>query len=291
MASSEPAPVFLTPIDNVAGHVYTTSYLFFPKSYKSDISIVIDRLRQGLSKTLKAIPVLSGTVHVIDRRGARCVADPWRTVDEIFRVNDLRQEEGLEYRVLKDKQFPSRLLDPRILAPTGGRFGIEYIKVSSGSRLEGEKPVMFVQVNIIKGGIIVALCFNHNFTDGNGVPVTARVWAAYCRGDDGSRLVTPEMLDRGRLMQGRGSVSLDDFPEFGKNLIEDQAPTRDFTRLFGHLFSWLPRWPRSTRKSESPAESKLETASFFFSKSKLADLKTMASAKLNGESDARLPTV
>lgn len=289
MASSEPAPVLLTPIDNVVGRVYSVKYLFFPESHKADVSIVIDTLRQGLSKTLKAIPILAGTVHVIDQRGAQCVASPWRTIDDIFRVKDLRQEEGLDYRVLKDKQFPLGLLDLRTLASTGGRFD-ETIKLFLGSRTEGEKPVMFVQVNIIKGGIIMSLCFNHSFTDGNGIPVIVRVWAAYCRGDDASQLITPEVLDRGPLTQGRAGASQDEFLEFGKSLMKDKAPPRGFpasisTHVSAYLFSWLPRWPKSIRKPKSPIDSMSETALFFFSKNKLADLKSMASAKLSGESD------
>ena len=283
--------MLLTPIDGVIPPVYTRKFFFFPESPKSDVSVVVDTFRQGLSKTLEAIPVLSGTMHVIDQRGALRVAGPWSTVDDVFQVKDLRQEGQLDYWTLKDKHFPSGQLDPQILASASfrsGRFGMETIKLPSGSRIKSERPVMFVQVNMVKGGVIVAMCLNHQFTDGNGTPLIARVWAAYCRGDDGSQLVTPEMLDRGRLMQGRGGVTLDDFPEFGK--MRDKAPTGGFlasmsTNILAYLTALLPPWLGGIRKPTGRVDLKPATATFFFSKSKLADLKSMASAKLNGESD------
>ena len=285
--------MLLTPIDGVVPPVYSKKFFFFPESPKSDVSIVVDTFRQGLSKTLEAIPVLSGKVHVIDQRGALGVAGPWSTVDEIFQVKDLRREGRLDYRTLKDKQFPSGQLDPHILASLdtlGGGLGTEKITLPGGSGVKSERPVMFVQVNMVKGGIIMAMCMNHQFTDGNGIPVITRVWAAYCRGDDGSQLVTPEMLDRGRLMQGRGGVNLDEFPEFAKNLMRDKAPAGGFlasmsANILAYLNARLPPWLGGIGKPIRRVESKPATATFFFSKSKLAELKSMASAKLNGESE------
>ena len=289
MASSEPPPLLLTPIDNVVVRFYTNQLLFFPESKRADVSTVIDTLRHGLSKTLEAIPVLAGTPQVIDQRGTLCIDAPWSTIDEIFRVNDLRQEEGLEYKLLKDKHFPVNHLDVHTLASLDLANG--KIVPPPGSKMKSERPVIFVQVNIIKGGIIVALCLNHSFTDGNGVSSIVEVWGAYCRGDDGSRLITPDMVHRGRLMEGRSGASSAVFPEFEKIKTQENPPSSGFlnyicTTIFGYLtarLSWRPTgiwkpqdWVWVDRKQP-------ETAIFFFSKRNLVDLKSMASGRVTGD--------
>lgn len=245
--------------DSVVGRVYSLKYFFFPESGTADVSTVIDTLRHGVSKTLEAIPLLSGTVQVIDR-GALCIAGPWSAVNDIFRVKDLRQEGQLEYQTLRDKQFPLSVLDDRLLASLGGdREPNEKISPPSSGTMKSEKPVMFVQLNIIRGGIIIALCVSHSFTDGNGIPTITRVLGAYCRGDDGSRLITPEMIDRKRLMRGRGGTTLADFREFG---IDSVA---------------------AIKKPEGSIQQEFEIGIIFFPKGRLAELKSMAFAKENGE--------
>ena len=274
MATTRTPPFLLTPMDNVMNHLYTLQLLFFSESENIDISTVTDTLREGLAKTLEAIPVLSGTVQMINQRGALCVAAPWCAINDIFKVKDLRQEEGTLYQALRDNQFPLEGLDGGILPPLAGRHG-------SGLELP-PKPVMSTQVNMVKGGIILALAIHHNFTDANGLPTIVKVWAAYCKGDDGSRLITQEMLDRERLMRGWGTASLSDFPEFGMIRNEKQASfsgilANIYTTILGWLTSRLPRSQKSPKKIKDHVSPKLEAAIFFFSKSKLAELKSMAS--------------
>ena len=157
--------------------------------------------------------------------------------------------------------------------------------------MKSERPVIFVQVNIIKGGIIVALCLNHSFTDGNGVSTVVGVWGAYCRGDDGSRLITPDMVHRGRLMEGRAGASSAVFPEFGKIKMKEQSPSGGFliyicTTFFGYLTAHLPWWPTGIWKPQDWVwvdRKQPETAMFFFSKRNLVDLKSMASRRVTGD--------
>ncbi len=196
MAASEASPFRLTPLDHAMPRSHIPMILFFPESITSDVSIMIDALREGLSRTLKTLPLLSGTVRVIDSKGALGVTAPWATLDDIFLVKDLRVG-GLDYRDLKERHFSLKDLDMKIILPMA-------------DLMKSEKTVMLVQINIIENGIIMALCLHHSFTDGNGVFTIAKIWAAYCRKDDGSRLVTQEMINRERLMRGWESASLDD---------------------------------------------------------------------------------
>ena len=286
MASTEPQPFLLSPIDNSVSRLYTSKYLFFPESGNTDASTVVDTLRHAFSQTLRAIPGLSGTVQVIDERGALAVAAPWNNVDDVFLVNDLRQEGGPEYRTLRDRHFPITDLDESALCPLGGRLGVEKIVPSRGREVKSETPACCAQVTIIKGGLILGLFLNHNFTDGNGAPVVAQVWAAYCRGDDGSRLVTPEMIDRKPVMQGWKGTSLADFPEFEIRQTEEKSPSilnHIYTTLSNWLITRLPKWSTSSKEPEGQVPSEYQFTTFFFPKSKLAELKTMASARENGD--------
>ena len=199
MAASEASPFRLTPLDHAMPGALIPKILFFPESITSDVSMMIDTFREGLSRTLKALPLLSGTVRVIDSKGALGVTAPWVTLDDIFQVKDLRNGGGLDYRDLKERHFSLKDLDMKIILPLAGL-------------MKSEKTVMLVQMNIIKGGIIMALCLHHSFTDGNGTFSIARIWAACCR-NDGSRLVTQEMVNRERLMRGWESASLDDIAD------------------------------------------------------------------------------
>ena len=278
MATSEAPPFLLTPIDNITPRRYSSKMLFFPESPGSDVYTVVNTLRDGLAKTLEAISPLSGTVKTFGEKGAVCVTAPWSTVDDIFHVKDLRYDGELEYRNLRDRHFPLENLDPNILMPSAA--------MPLGVPFKGEKPVMLVQTNIIKGGMIMALCMHHSFTDGNGTTAIASVWAAYCRGDDGQRLITQEMVDRGRLMRGCESASLADVPEFTMRPIEEEASSSGVlfhirTLVSDRLMVPLCRWSTSTQKSESnalPGRSQFESAIFFFPKKSLIELKIMAYA-------------
>ena len=253
MAASDPPPYLLTPIDNVMPRGHVAKLLYFPESEISDVSTVVDTFRRGPSKMFEAMPLLSGTLQVTGPSGALCVAAPWSTVDDIFHVKDVSREGGPEYRHLRDKQFPMGDLDSDSIVPL--------------AVLNREKQVMLVQVNIIKGGIILALCMHHSFTDGIGTAAIAKIWAACCRGDDDSRLVTQEMINRDRLMSGWGSATLADFPELYLLPLGEQVPSG--------AVSW--RWESRTEQSQT------EKVVFFFPKSKLVELKSMACARKHGE--------
>lgn len=161
--------------------------------------------------------------------------------------------------------------------------------------MKSEKTVMLVQMNIIKGGIIMALCLHHSFTDGNGTFAIAKIWAAYCR-NDGSRLVTQEMVNRERLMRGWGSASLDDIAGYEMGQTEVTSSRGILTYIHTIVSSWvtarLRRWTSITvaRETEGDALLQDEGGMFFFAKSKLAKLKNMASAKEHEDGDAWIST-
>ena len=281
MAEPEVAPYLLTPLDNVMPRSHVPKFHFLPKPENSDTATTANALRRGLSQLLEGIPLFSGTVKRTGQKGGLCVTTPCNKIEDIFQVKDLSHESGFDYKNLESKHFPlEALVDLVALLPL--------VKM-----MKSEPPVMLVQLNIIKGGMIMAMCVHHSFTDGNGTIVITRLWAAYCRGEDGSQLVTREMINRERLMQGWGSTSLVDVPEFAMMGILPYIKTIVSTWLIRFalwLMARLGRW--TVRKKNSDAKgSQRQIAMFFFSKSKLAELKGMASErKTEKDNDAWIST-
>ena len=223
------------------------------------MSTMVKTFRHGLSKSLEAIPTLSGTLRGVGQKGALCVAAPWCNVDEILQVKDLRHERGMDYRSLRDKEFPVDDSDKDLLMPMD-------------DMTKKEKSVLLVQINIIKGGIIIALCTHHSYTDGSGSVAITSVWAACCRGDDISPWLTREMMDRDRLMRGWGSADVAEFPLLSTPPSEEKAPSSSVLNHNG-----------TTGKAEVEAIPQAQETIFFFPKHKLAALKVMASEGNHGE--------
>ena len=163
---------------------------------------------------------------------------------------------------------------------------------------------MLVQMNIIRGGFIVALSMHHSFTDANGTVAVARIWAAYCRRENGSRLLTRDIVERERLMQwseGERAIVGELQQVF---LLPTQAQTQSTVlsgdnigmakgiRRMGHgILPTQPQTQSTTLSDDSISEAKdipslghgIQSNIFFFSRTKLAELKSMASKKERDE--------
>ena len=260
-AKADPAPFPLTPIDNTMPRHHVATLLFFPESQGSDMSAITEPLQSGFAETLKAIPLLSGTVQVIDKgvqRGSLYIAAPWNTVSDVFHVRDLRHMIGLNYAKLRDKNFPVQASYRKLFTP-----------LADIDPQASQKPVMLVQMNIIRGGIVIALCMHHSFTDGNGTVAVARIWAAFCRRENGSELVTREMVERGQLMRGGGvHATAEEFPQLV--LLPEKAQSQK-NFISSH---------KIVKAKHSPAPGRgIQSNIFLFPRTKLAELKSMASKK------------
>ena len=282
-------------MDNIMPRHYVTKLLFFPSSPGSDMAAIKETLQSSLAETFKAFPLLSGMVQVIQtgvQQGTLYVSAPWNNVSKVFHVRDLRVR-GLNYADLRNRNFPVHASDRSVLTPLGN--------IHFQAR---QKPVMLVQMNVIRGGFIVALCMHHSFTDANGTVAVARIWAAYCRRENGSRLITRDMVERERLMQwGEGERAsaeeltqifllptqaqsqktpfaaenvgmVKDTPNFGHGILPTQAQTAN-TALSGDNVGKV--------KDVSSVGPRIQSNIFFFSRTKLDELKSMASRKERAE--------
>ena len=292
MATLEPESLLLAPLDNVLPRRHVVYMLFFRETPGWDLSAVEESFRNGLNETFQALPQLSGTIRTIDtaeNKKRLCVSAPWRTASENFHVKDLRHNQSLEFANLRQNHFPLHLIEGDLLFP------LDIVNME-------EKPVVVVQMNVVRGGLLVAFGMHHSFADASGSFAVARIWAAYCSGADGSALISEDMLDRERTMAGRESGDLSEFPEFmilpPKGTSQPKmSAMRLLVGLYRRLVDWIvarmPRLQDLTRlitMFKAPKYSAQDIPQFhstivFFSDSRLAELKKMASAKEHKYSD------
>ena len=299
MASSLPesAPFYLTPLDNITRNPYVHNALFFPAP-SSDISSLIQNLTTALAQTFSAIPLLAGTVtHLPDalQRGRLAVTAPWRTPEDAIIVKDLRKTDYPSYEVLRSKHFPIVDINYSILMPTRRSMHKPNLEPPE----KDERPVLLAQINFIKNGMILGFILDHAFTDGTGSVTIARVWAAYCRGEDGSQLISSDCIDRTRLMRGDESVRVEDlkgYSYYSKSKLSISTYSL-LSRIFKNLRLWIVLSFRSlldfrlntminsrpvlrvgiageTSRSEPDS---LAGEVFFFPRAKLDELKEMVS--------------
>ena len=100
------------------------------------------------------------------------------------------------------------------------------------------RPTLQARVNFIQGGIILAVRAAYSVADGHGLLTITSVWAAYCRGEDGSLLLGKDSLSRSRLMSGLPAKS-SEFRAFTELPSQKQAPKHGLARTFFKSWEWV----------------------------------------------------
>lgn len=217
-------PVLLTPLDNFLPQVTEHAHriFFFPNS-GNERDAVAQHMRNAFDRMMDAIPWIAGTVMPIKheyQNGRLAIAAPWKTVDDLLTVDHL---DHLDYAELKAKHFPMQAL----------------IEDEVWPQKWTERPTLQAKINFIRGGIILAVRAVHCVTDGHGLLTITNVWAAYCRGENGSLLLGPDSLGRGRLMSGP-PAKLGEFRTYTElPPSKKQAPKHGLTHTFSKLCEWI----------------------------------------------------
>ncbi|KAL9065347.1 MAG: hypothetical protein Q9161_008293 [Pseudevernia consocians] len=258
----------LSPIDHTMPRVYNIKILYFPVP-NARATHAAAKLRSSLNRTLDALPILSGSIQRgkhPPRADSLCVGDPWNTVDDIFRLKDLVQS-GLDYTKLRKQHFPVEALRE-----------YDIFSQSLPDPLGVRTPVMLVQVNLVRDGMILAIALHHSCMDGFGFVAVTEIWAKFCRGEDGAELLRDGTLTEQRLMHGDKGGRLSDFPN-----VSLQPTSSRNAGVYGKMapseISSSSTDPGATIPvTQQPKEVDMET--FFFSQSKLKALKLKVSASL-----------
>ena len=184
--------------------IYTPKLLFFPiPNDRTDIAI--ESFIHGLRSTFQAIPLLTGTIkaipHEVGQVGTLAITSPWRTVDEIFHIKDLRKSKKYNYFELRNKGFPPTSL------PMWDFLNLNFF-------VNSDCPVMHVQITLIQGGVILAPCLHHSFTDGIGSTSIVQIWAACCRSDILLDDQLSGLWQQVTLLEGYEKAAIEDFPDY-----------------------------------------------------------------------------
>ena len=226
-------PFLLSPIDNAIPTIYMPKLLFFPVP-EGHTDIAIQSFLHGLRSTFQAIPLLAGTIKAIPdgtaQVGTLGITSPWRTVDEIFTVKDLRKSKKYSYRELRKNGFPPASLP---------LWDFVNLRMSRNSN----PPVMHVQITLIDGGIVLAPCIHHTFVDGAGSATILQTWAACCRGEIPFSDKPLSLWQHVTLLEGHEKVSVEEIPEYiyreKTPVMNQRSYVDDNSQRSRHSRSWL----------------------------------------------------
>ncbi|KAF8861992.1 hypothetical protein BDZ45DRAFT_617871 [Acephala macrosclerotiorum] len=240
----------LSPVDHLSPRVHVPKLLYFASEEEPDV--IVETLRDGLAKSVLALPILGGTVGLLPgaaQKGTLAIQAPYFKADDILSVKDVRND--YDFKEIKSRHFPPDALSGEIFAA----------EVAANPR-----RVLHAQANFIRGGVVLVFAIHHCVVDETGIFDVVKLWSAFCCGADGSGLVKPEWTDRSPLMKGEGTGRLADHPEY--NLLpEDKSAT-------------LESKPAEYISKASDTSS---SAIFFFSDDSLAQLKRSADQKADGD--------
>jgi hypothetical protein len=227
----------LSTLDQQAQRHYAKVLAFFRIDHGGKRDPLINQLRRGLAVSLselpdfasKVVPVPGSTRKELQLQLGPDSAVPWRVVDYTQQeaVPDNVWQYG-SYDEIASRHFsvtdipPERLVDPACLhVPDDAQ----------------EVPALAIQVNLIPGGLILAICWHHTVCDARSLNVLANSWARHtaaslANGDPGSPAQpAEETRERWRLSYGPRDASLADLPDY----IVDAAARSPLTAGSTHL--------------------------------------------------------
>ena len=163
-----------SPLDEIIPPLYNAFIFGFPCP-NSEHEKMVKTLDEGWRRTLEERPSLAGEIEFDRSEGVRPGTLKLKLLEhclhESVAVNDMTRPGTVwkdSYATLRAQDMPSSKLDGEVLAPLVSG-------VSSTSK------VASVQINLIPGGCLLALCTSHSFVDARGCLITAELWAKHCR--------------------------------------------------------------------------------------------------------------
>ena len=279
----------LTPLDSfVCQFTQDARKLIFFSHSGSEHAAIVQHMRNAFARMIDAIPWIAGSVTQINhehQQGRLAIAAPWKTADDLLTVNDLTH---VDYVKLKMEHFPIQHLVEEELYPQFKWTG---------------RPTLQAQINFARGGIILAVRAAHAVMDGQGLLTILNIWAAYCRGEDGSLFLGKDSLDRGRLMSGpptnvRTLAGITELPS--RKQAPKHGPGNPFlklrawvsTRMETSLVSFLKlasnlvtyrSMSMALRAKKPMDEGTSQRMVFFFSAARLKELKEAITASRNAK--------
>lgn len=203
--------VTLSPLDQIMPRLYVRLILCLQPqgSLEEDRAMIFSALEKGLENTLAEIPYLGGVVSGDDDHSGKVRITPGAGV--LLHLNNLEDNNDMSYQTLKDSHFSHSSLDT------------ESSNVKALAEIlspESNPPVMVARVNIVKGGLILAIGIHHSVMDAAGFATVLKTWAGHTKtsflspgasGDEAAKpnLLPPNSLDRNPLIKASMAAGVD----------------------------------------------------------------------------------
>ncbi|KAL4917432.1 transferase family-domain-containing protein [Aspergillus aurantiobrunneus] len=162
-----PETVKLSPIDQFTIRVFTPTLVCFKTEPGAPEDTICSVLKQSLANVLDNMYFLAGKIRVADKTPGTVELSVSEDDAVLFNVHTMRGDEEdhfLDLDELARDHFPPSRLDPAVLLP-GSVFSWPVA------------ACMAVQVNFIRGGLILAANIHHSVVDGSGIGVVLKYWA------------------------------------------------------------------------------------------------------------------
>ncbi|KAH6855928.1 hypothetical protein B0I37DRAFT_366133 [Chaetomium sp. MPI-CAGE-AT-0009] len=210
--------IHLSVLDQQAQRHYAKPVLFFKLDHEGMNDPVIDHLREALSVALSETPDFASTVAPVPgstRKELQLQLNPesgasWRVVDHTAEANrDAWMYGTFDELAAKDFSLTDVALE-RLVNPA-------LVDISEDVR---ELPSLSIQVNLIEGGLILAVCWHHTVSDARGFNVLLSSWARHTkesilRGEpDHPVIPAEETRGRWRLDYGVTNATINQVPEY-----------------------------------------------------------------------------
>ena len=212
-----PETMTLSPFDQFNGRHYLPLFVVFKQPDNKLSEVIISELQEGLAKLLSEIPFLAGNVVTKDESRDLLTLEIPEDGGVLFKVKRMVDADDgpvLDFEELERAEFPVDAFNPMVMCPRS------FLP-------DAVAPCLLFQVNLIRGGVVLATHFHHSVVDGEGAMTIISQWAKHVTAvSDGrvlpeSDLLPAEALDRTVLFPENDSrCELCDFTSFqdGRNM-------------------------------------------------------------------------
>ncbi|KAL4729712.1 hypothetical protein ACLX1H_004135 [Fusarium chlamydosporum] len=160
--------------------IYTQISLVFSVSDPSQHSTIVDTLKQGLSRLSQSFPWVAGQVKtegVSEGNTGTSKIVPFEKTPRLV-VKDLRDDPSAPtMEGLRKADFPMEMFDENVIAPR------KTLPLGPDYDPDGPKPVLLLQLNFIKGGLVLTVNGQHGAMDMTGQDAIIGLLSKACRGE------------------------------------------------------------------------------------------------------------
>ncbi|RPA71548.1 trichothecene 3-O-acetyltransferase, partial [Ascobolus immersus RN42] len=248
-------------------NMYTPIAMFYRVADDSQLHAAVETVKGGLHQLAQAFPWLSGQV-VCEGAGPDCSGTynikPYRPDIHLF-VKDLREDARIPpFSDFEAAEFPFRLVSENDFCPVSalpGGFTHELIP-------DGIIPVFILQVNFIRGGLVITPMGHHQALDGTGYGIVLSLLDKACRNEPFTEeeLTSLNNIDRTTILPTLPSLDISNSAL--KYQLRPSTSTGPLAPCAPAVESW-----------ESPEE--CSWTYFTFSPTSIASLKALASTSLS----------